>query len=75
MRGTRRILGVKKSPDADAAIDDLPAEVRARVGDDAFQVELSGDFEVCPLAKDRPGHMRPVLLRAARRLSAKSAGL
>ena len=63
--GSKRILGVKASEDVDAAIDDLPEPVRALVSPDAFQVDVEGDFRVCPLMKDRPGRMRLVRIDQA----------
>jgi hypothetical protein len=63
--GTRRILGVHQSDDG---ADVLPPSVRRLVEPDAFRVDVLGDFQVCPLAPDRPGRMRPVRLEAGRNL-------
>ena len=67
--GTRRMLGVRQPNDS---LEDLPPNVRrlwATHGDAAmWESELFGDFRVCPLAPDRPGHMQPVRLESASRL-------
>jgi hypothetical protein len=55
--GTRRILGVPEGYF-------LPENVEACVGWDRFQ-NLYADFLVCPLAPERPGHMRPVCVESA----------
>ena len=68
LTGTKRILGVKLDAATDAAIGDLPASIRPLLGADAFQVDVDGDFQVCPLSADRPGRMRLVRMIAARRL-------
>jgi hypothetical protein len=65
--GTRRILGVRQSDDG---ADALPPDVRRQVAPDAFQVDVLGDFRVCPLA---PGRMRPVRLEAGRNLASRPA--
>ncbi len=69
--GTRRILGVKAGEGADATIDDLPEPVRALVSPDAFQVDVDGDYRVCPLTRDRPGRMRFVRIDQALHLIAR----
>jgi hypothetical protein len=66
--GTRRMLGVVDADGGSQSANVLPADIRARVMPDAFAVSLFGDFRVCPLAADRPGHMRAVQLRQARGL-------
>lgn len=71
--GSKRILGVKASEDADAAIDDLPQPVRALVSPDAFQVDVDGDYRVCPFTGDHPGRMRLVRIDQALHLVARAA--
>jgi len=67
--GARRILGVRDGEDESAAM--LPAPVRALVTPDAFQVDVFGDFQVCPQTPERPGRMRMVRIAGARRLIAR----
>ena len=69
--GTRRLLGVKTGDGADAAIGDLPEPVRAMVSPDAFQVDVEGDYRVCPLATDRSGRMRQIHIDQAVHLVAR----
>jgi len=71
--GTKRILGVKASAGADAAIDDLPEQVRALISPDAFQVDVDGDYRVCPHTNDRPGRMRFVRIERALHLHTRPA--
>src|SRR5215510_8463545 len=33
---------------------------------------IYGDFEICPLAKDQPGHMRATCVRSAERLTVRN---
>ena len=59
--GTKRIVGVDES--------DMP-EILERYLDMA-SIDYSyvyGDFEVCPLELDRPGHMRAACVSDAKRL-------
>ncbi|MEO6340767.1 MAG: hypothetical protein ABIO39_12050 [Caulobacteraceae bacterium] len=66
--GTRRILGVHD----DAAPDALPLELRGEgapsmaASDGAGDRVVYGDFTVCPLARDRRGHMRMVTVKAVK---------
>jgi hypothetical protein len=70
--GTHRILGVEQRSES---FNDLPPSVRAiwtgRDADADWSRSIYGDFQVCALAPDRPGHMQPVRLIDARRLSAR----
>lgn len=65
--GTRRMLGVD-APDGDP-LHALPPEVGTLVAPDAFQVDLDGDFLLCPFTADRPGHMRLVCIADASALT------
>lgn len=66
--GTKRILGVRGAgPSAGA----LAVSMRQLVEPDAFQVNVYGDFHVCPLTSDRPGRMRFVFIQEARHLLAR----
>lgn len=56
--GTKRILGVR---------DDYP--LPDQLGPyDLLNGELTGNFEVCPLTRDRPGVMRMVCVQSAKQL-------
>jgi hypothetical protein len=69
-RGTRRLLGVVNpaNPGSDVGeLDTLPGNVLRLLGDHDFAT-IWGDFRICPIARDRDGVMRPVLLKAARGL-------
>jgi hypothetical protein len=70
--GTRRILGVEQRSEG---FDDLPPSVRGiwtgRDPEADWSRAIYGDFKVCALAPDRPGHMQTVRLVDARRLSAR----
>jgi hypothetical protein len=64
--GTIRILGVVGAHAAGEPT--LPQNLETALGPDAFQVEVLGDYHVCPLKKEHPGWMRFVRLDGARRL-------
>lgn len=66
--GTKRVLGVVDAEGGSDSAAILPDSVRTLVAPDAFKVYVMGDFRVCPLAADRPGHMRMVRVVEARRL-------
>ena len=63
--GTRRLLGVHDDANPDALPPELRGDHAPSMGatDDA-RVEVYGDFTVCPLTRDRPGHMRMVTVKA-----------
>lgn len=67
---TRRVLGVAQPTES---FDDLPPPVRAIwTGKDAnadWATAIEGDFKVCALTPDRPGHMPSVRLVDAVRLT------
>ena len=54
--GTSRILGVHN--------DELPPALASRVNGFGFDTELWGTFTVCPLSKQRAGHMQFVCVEA-----------
>ena len=70
--GTRRVLGVAQTSES---FDDLPSAVRriwtGRDAEADWATSIVGDFEVCALTPDRPGHMQRVRLVDARRLTAR----
>ncbi|THD73181.1 hypothetical protein [Phenylobacterium sp.] len=64
---THRVLGVVQP---NGSFDDLPPAVRAiwtgKEPDTDWAIEIEGDFKVCALTPDRPGHMQMVhLVKAA----------
>ncbi|SRR5580692_4057581 len=72
--GTKRILGIYSGPSAyhgQLSIDNENPEFPASV-DKAWApgvgAPLYGDFEVCPLAPEHPGAMRPVCVESAKNL-------
>lgn len=66
-RGTRRLLGVTTRSHGAEGPDVVPANVAAFLRRHRTD-RVWGSFRVCPLAADRPGWMRPVVLVRARRL-------
>lgn len=73
--GTKRLLGIFSGPSVshdrlspDQEHPELPANVekiwKPRLG----VSPLYGDFEVCPLAPEHPGAMRPVCVESAKNL-------
>jgi hypothetical protein len=61
--GTRRLLGVTGAHPGDDPI--MPADLGV-----AFDHDLSGDFEVCPFTREKPGVMRRVCIESVKRRSA-----
>ena len=61
--GTTRLLGVSEGRFAHPDVDNIPAQVRARLG--SFDDELFADFSVCPFENDKPGVMRLICVEAA----------
>jgi hypothetical protein len=70
--GSKRLLGL-----CDAECGDredgppLPANVKEEMPSESSW-SMRGEFEVCPLTKDRVGHMRYVRLKNAKRLHVTS---
>ncbi len=70
--GSHRVLGVFGGADADPESPQLlPRSVEARAASptQAPFLDLTGDFDVCPLASDRAGWMRPVCITSAAHLA------
>lgn len=64
--GTKRILGIldgAKRDDTDAV---LPNDLRGRLGPEWDKYEVTGDFDVCPLARERLGRMQFVCVKSVR---------
>ena len=61
--GTTRVVRVEND------VEEIPSEVRRYLEmtspDHSY---IFGDFDICPLAPDEPGHMRPVCVTDATRL-------
>jgi len=70
--GTRRILGVREyyGPDGGEVVA-VPAGVRRALGSNPFLTQVYGDFEICPLSRQRRGWMQSVCVASARRLHAR----
>ncbi len=76
--GTKRLLGIFSGPSVshnrlspDNEHPELPANVE-RIWKPRLGVSpLYGDFEVCPLAPERFGAMRPVCIESAKNLFVK----
>ena len=66
--GTKRILGVLDGAKRDDTDDVLPDDLRRRLGPEWDKFEVTGDFTLCPLARERPGHMQFVCLKDASRV-------
>jgi hypothetical protein len=63
--GTRRMLGVHDDANPEALPPELRGDRAPSMGATAAdRVEVYGDFTVCPLTRDRPGHMRMVTVKA-----------
>jgi hypothetical protein len=71
--GTKRILGVNVAHHEGAAIGDLPSPLPVLMSPDAFNVDVYGDFHICPMTPDQPGRMRFVRLEQARHPLARPA--
>ena len=69
--GTHRVLGVH-SPDGSRDDDyvALPRSVAKALAPDTDRRVAFGDFTVCPLERERAGHMRPVCIAQARQVTA-----
>jgi hypothetical protein len=71
--GTRRLLGIYSGPTAGPFDDGLPDEDEAELPPnlmkhDFTKASVFGDFEVCPLAPEKEGHMRPVCIESAKNI-------
>jgi hypothetical protein len=72
--GTKRMLGIYSGPSVyhgQLSIDnenpEFPANVE-KIWDPRVYSPLYGDFEVCPLAPERAGFMRPACVESAKNL-------
>ena len=62
--GTQRVLGV-----AGGESPIMPPELKMQTG---FDVDIYGDYEVCPFTPSRPGRMQMVCIESASRLLQQS---
>ena len=72
--GTKRILGIYSGPSTwpprtneDSESPELPANIE-KLGDALDGGNIFADFEVCPLAPDRPGRMQAVCIESAKNI-------
>ena len=63
--GTRRVLGVSEQKFSVAGYRNIPKEIEEQINQD---VEIFGDFLVCPFTRSRPGEMQLVCIDEARNL-------
>lgn len=63
--GTRRMLGISEQRFAIPGYRNIPADVESQVGPD---VEVFGDFLVCPFTPQRQGEMQLVCIEAGKNL-------
>ncbi len=71
--GTNRILGVEEhlhSDNENPEVPWIPENLSERLEPGAA---VLGDFEVCPLTKERPGEMQMVCVESASKLVVKYA--
>jgi hypothetical protein len=72
--GTKRLLGIYSGPSTyndplslDNENPEFPVNVE-KIWTSRLGAQLYGDFEVCPLALEHPGAMRPVCVESAKNL-------
>jgi len=63
--GTRRVLGVSEQKFSVAGYRNIPKEIEEQINQD---VEIFGDFLVCPFTRSRPGEMQLVCIDEGRNL-------
>jgi hypothetical protein len=69
--GSNRLLGVMGRDWRETEAGDmLPPHVRSALGSRPFETRVFGDFEICPLTRERPGWMQMVCIASAPRLVA-----
>ena len=61
--GTTRLLGISGGRFAHPDVDNIPPQVRARLG--GLDDELFADFTVCPFENDQPRVMRLICVESA----------
>jgi hypothetical protein len=69
--GTHRILGVDETTNVDkdrAEVPWIPANLESRIGPG---IDVFGDYEVCPLSKEKAGEMQMVCVESDSRLVIK----
>jgi hypothetical protein len=63
--GTRRVLGVSEQKFSVAGYRNIPKEIEEQINQD---VEIFGDFLVCPFTRSRPGEMQLVCIDGVKNL-------
>jgi hypothetical protein len=66
--GSRRMLGVSEGRFKVEGYSNLPREITARL---TWDVDLFGDFVVCPFTREQPGVMQLMCVDAATNLEAR----
>jgi len=71
--GTSRILGIYSGPSSgpfdDGIVDDEDVELPPNLMKHDFtKSSVFADFEVCPLAPEKDGHMQPACIESAKRI-------
>lgn len=66
--GTRRMLGVSEQRFAIPGYRNIPADIESQIGPD---VDVFGDFLVCPFTPQRPGEMQLVCIEAGKNLAVR----
>jgi len=66
--GTRRMLGVSEQRFAVSGYRNVPEEVQSQINQD---VDLFGDFLVCPFTRAKAGEMQLVCIEEGRNLKAQ----
>ncbi len=65
--GTKRLLGVIDPNEASSTPGEpiLPGNIKRKLD---WDKDVLGDFEVCPLTKQKPGHMQTVCIQSGNHL-------
>ena len=71
--GTKHMLGALDSNGNDIDdIDKFPRQIRPLIPKDPWQMEIFGDYTVCPFTHERAGWMQFVCIASARHLVARN---
>jgi hypothetical protein len=66
--GTRRVLGISEQRFSVAGYRNIPEDIQEKVNQD---VDLFGDFLVCPFTPSRPGVMQLVCIESGKNLAVR----
>lgn len=67
--GTKRVLGISEQRFSVAGYRNIPEDIESKIGQD---VELFGNFVVCPFTRSRPGEMQLVCIDDGKDLVVKN---